>query len=127
MERGKERAELRAAGLKRLITELEGKRDRLLDEVAHKQGEAEAAAACIKRAYEMILDINKEEKSAAELEEKLQEERNRIAEEKKANAPRKAKVEKSLKGQKNSKKAEETIERARKARGAARARKKKED
>lgn len=118
MERGKERAELRTAGLRRLMLELENKRDQLLDEVAHKQGEAAAAEAVVKRIHEMVLDINKEERSAEELEEKLQEHREEKAKQKEENAPRKKAVDKALKGKKNSdpKKTKEVQARARAAR-----------
>jgi len=121
MERGKERAELRAQGLKRLMLELEEKRDRLLDEVAHKQGEVDLAEMSIRRIHEIILDINKEEKEAVALEEKVSKERERIAQEKKENRPRQSKVRESIKGEKNSDKGKKTVNRVRRARGAKRA------
>jgi len=124
MERGKERAELRSVGLKKLMLEFENKRDALLDEIAHKQGEAHLAEAAIKRIHEIILDINKEERTAQDLEEKLRAERANQAEQRKKNIPQKEKVEKFLKGKKNSGKTEEIQNRTRTARG--RARKKKE-
>ena len=123
MERGKERAELRSAGLRRLLLEMENKRDRLMDEVAHKQGEVSVAEATIKRIHEMILDINKEEKSALELEEKLQQQREEKKAQQEENRPRKEKAELVLNGKKNSSggKKPEIIERARRARGRKRA------
>lgn len=127
MDRGKERAGLRSAGLRRLMLELENKRDRLLDEVAHKQGEAEAAEQTIRRIHEMILDINKEEQSAVDLENAIREREKEEKEAKKKNAPRKKKVEKTLDGKKNSTKAKETVERAKRARATARKKKEKKE
>lgn len=120
MERGKERAELRTDGLKKLMIEFENKRDSLLDEVARKRGEADLAEAAIKRIHEMILDINKEEKSAQDLEDKLQAERAPQAEQKEKNASQKEKVEEALRGKKNSGKTKEIQNRARAVRGKAR-------
>lgn len=117
MERGKERAELRSQGLRRLLLELENKRDVLLDELAEKKGQVTTAEASIKRIHEMILDINKEEKEAEALEEKLKNQRAENAKQKKENAPRKEKFTENSKGEKNSTKKNATVERARKARG----------
>lgn len=118
MERGKERAELRANGLKRLMLELENRRDHLLDELSHKKGEVSAAEAVITRIHEMILDINKEEKSAAELEEDLQKQRADKARHKEENVPKKKAMDKALQGKKNSdpKRTKEVQSRAKKAR-----------
>lgn len=130
MERGKERAELRSAEMKRLLMELENTRDRLLDEVAHKQGEAYAMEATIKRLHQLILDINKDEQTALEMERIDREKQAALAQRaednakaKEENAPRRKKVEKALKGVKNSGRTKEIQERARSARGKKRAKK----
>jgi hypothetical protein len=123
MERGKERAELRAAEMKRLAVELENKRDRLLDEVAHKQGESAAIEATLKRIHEMILDINKDEQTHLGMglidqkkQEIVEERKKQKKIHKQENEPRKKKVEKALDGIKNHGRTKEIQERARKAR-----------
>lgn len=123
MDRGKERALLRTEDLRRLIGRLESQRDVIMDEVAQKQGELDAMEQVIKYAYEIILDVNKEEQAAEEkiIQEKkqrvLQEEGQKKAEkEKKATTSRKKKVEKKLDGLKNSTRTLEIQDRARAAR-----------
>lgn len=64
----KERANTRTQGLKDLLSQMEKERDGLLDEIANKRGQVEYAEKVIKRLYEKILDINKEEQQK-ELEE----------------------------------------------------------
>jgi len=59
----RERAELRNEQMKKLVLELEKKRDALLDQVAEYKGQASAVEEIIKRSYEMILDVNKEEQN----------------------------------------------------------------
>ncbi len=128
MDRGKERATLRTADLRRLIGQLESQRDITMDDLAKKQGELDTVERVIKHAYEIILDINKEEQLAEE--DIKQKEEQRILQEaaaekeKKAAARRKKKVEKKLDGLKNSTRTTETQERSRAGRARARARRK---
>lgn len=126
MERGKERADIRTGDMKRLIGELESRRDQLMDEVAKKQGECDMVERVIKRAYEIILDANKDEQAHKDMEELDRKNKEILAERKKAkkiadkeNAPRKKKVEKALDGIKNQPRVNETQERARQGRIAA--------
>lgn len=126
MERGKERADLRTGDLKRLIGELENHRDSLMDEVAKKQGECDATEKIIKRAYEIILDANKDEQVHKENEARDREKQTILTERKKAtsdndivNVPRKKKVEEALDGLKNHDRVKETQERARAGRKAS--------
>ncbi len=123
MERGKERAELRTGDLKRLLGELESRRDQLMDEVAKKQGECDMVERVIKRAYEIILDSNKDEQVHVEMEALDRKNKEILAERKKAkkiadkeNEPRKKKVEKAMDGIKNQPRVNETQERARQGR-----------
>lgn len=123
MERGKERADVRTGDMKRLIGELENRRDQLMDEVAKKQGECDMVERIIKRAYEIILDTNKDEQVHEENEARDREKQAIVAERKEArakndieNAPRKKKVEKALDGIKNQPRVNETQERARQGR-----------
>lgn len=126
MERGKERAELRTGDMKRLIGELENRRDQLMDEVAKKQGECDMVERIIKRTYEIILDANKDEQAHEDMEALDRKNKAILAERKKAkkiadkeNEPRKKKVEKALDGIKNHTRVNETQERARQGRIAA--------
>lgn len=77
-------ADLRSAGLKKLLAEMEGERDSLLDEVAEKKGRALQLERLITRTYELILDINKEEQQneAKKVAELLAEEKRKAEEEK---------------------------------------------
>jgi len=59
----KERAVLRNGALKKLLSEMEKKRDLLLDELSHKKGQVQQIEETIGRVYELILDINKEEQN----------------------------------------------------------------
>jgi hypothetical protein len=126
MERGKERAELRTGDIKRLIGELESRRDQLMDEVAKKQGECDMVERVIKRSYEIVLDANKEEQAHKDNEERDREKQVIVAERKEAraendvkNEPRKKKVEKAMDGLKNSTRTKSTQDRARSGRAAA--------
>lgn len=126
MERGKDRADLRTGDLRRLLGELESRRDQLMDEVAEKKGEVEMCEKVIKRTYEIILDANKDEQAHKDNEERDREKQAIVAERKvakeendKANAPRKKKVEKAMDGLKNSTRTKETQERARAGRAAS--------
>ena len=130
MERGKERADIRTGDMKRLLGELENRRDQLMDEVAKKQGECEMVEKIIKRTYEIILDANKDEQAHEEMEEIDRKNKEILAQRKKdkkiadkENAPRKAKVEKALDGIKNQPRVNETQERARQGRIAAKKKK----
>jgi len=132
MERGPERAGLRNGDLRRLLGELESQRDVLMDQAAKKQGEVEATERHIKRVYEIMLDVNKEEQAHAEQEEKNREKEAKLEaraeakkENAKKNAPRKKKVEKSMNGLKNHNRTGEIQERAREARAKNAAKKKK--
>ncbi len=132
MERGRERAELRNQDLKRLLGELEHQRDNLMDQAAKKQGEVDAVERIIKRTYEIILDVNKDEQAHKENEERDREKQEIVEERKKArakndkeNAPKKKKVEKKMDGLKNQPRTGEIQERARAARGKKAATKKK--
>ena len=123
MERGKERAEVRTGDRKRLIGELEERRDQLMDEVAKKQGECDMVERIIKRTYEIILDANKDEQVHEEMEELDRKNKEILADRKKAkkiadkeNEPRKKKVEKAMDGIKNQPRVNETQERARQGR-----------
>jgi hypothetical protein len=123
MERGKDRAELRTGDLKRLIGELESRRDQLMDEVAKKQGECDMIEKIIKRTYEIILDANKDEQAHEDMEALDRKNKEIMAERKKAkkiadkeNEPRKKKVEKAMDGIKNQPRVNETQERARQGR-----------
>ena len=115
MERGKERAELRTGDMKRLLGELENRRDQLMDEVAKKQGECDMVERIIKRTYEIILDANKDEQAHEDMEALDRKNKEIMAERKKAkkiadkeNEPRKKKVEKALDGIKNHTRVNET-------------------
>jgi hypothetical protein len=126
MERGKDRAELRTGDLRRLLGELETRRDGLMDEVAEKRGECEMIEKVIKRTYEIILDTNKDEQAHEENERRDREKQTIVAGRKEArakndkeNAPRKVKVEKAMDGLKNSTRTKETQDRARAGRTAA--------
>lgn len=126
MERGKDRAELRTGDLKRLMGELETRRDELMDEVAKKQGECDMIEKIIKRTYEIILDANKDEQVHEENEARDREKQAIVADRKEArakndveNEPRKKKVEKSMDGLKNSTRTKATQDRARAGRAAA--------
>jgi hypothetical protein len=126
MERGKERANLRTGDMKRLLGELETRRDQLMDEVAEKRGECEMVEKVIKRTYEIILDANKDEQVHEENEARDREKQAIVAERKEVrakneieNAPRKKKVEKAMDGLKNSTRVKETQERARAGRARA--------
>jgi len=126
MERGKDRADLRTGDLKRLLGELETRRDQLMDEVAEKRGECEMVEKVIKRTYEIILDANKDEQSHKDNEERDREKQEIVAGRKKVraknsieNAPRKKKVESAMDGLKNSTRTKETQDRARAGRAAA--------
>lgn len=101
MERGKERADLRIGPLRQMLFELEIKRDKLMDEVSHKQGEIVTTEIVIKRIYEMILDINKEEKEALSEKEGLPDDIKEVQEPE--NNSQKTKIDKVLNGKKNSK------------------------
>ena len=68
MSEFKERAEMRNEQTKKFLTELERKRDTTLDEIAFKKGQAELLEDIIKRCYELILDVNKEEQNNEVLE-----------------------------------------------------------
>jgi len=68
MSEFKERAMLRNEQTKKILTELERKRDSVLDEMAAKKGQAEILEDVIKRCYELILDVNKEEQNNEVLE-----------------------------------------------------------
>ena len=68
MSEFKERAEMRNEQTKKFLTELERKRDATLDEIAFKKGQAELLEDIIKRCYELILDVNKEEQNNEVLE-----------------------------------------------------------
>lgn len=123
MERGKERADVRTGDMKRLIGELENRRDQLMDEVAKKQGECDMVERVIKRAYEIILDTNKDEQVHKEMEALDRKNKEILEERKKAkkiadkeNEPRKKKVEKAMDGIKNQPRVNETQERARQGR-----------
>jgi hypothetical protein len=123
MERGKERAEVRTGDMKRLIGELESRRDQLMDEVAKKQGECDMVEKIIKRTYEIILDANKDEQAHEDMEALDRKNKEIMAERKKAkkiadkeNEPRKKKVEKAMDGIKNQPRVNETQERARQGR-----------
>lgn len=123
MERGKERAEVRTEDMKRLLGELENRRDQLMDEVAKKQGECDMAERIIKRAYEIILDANKDEQVHEDMEALDRKNKEILAERKKEkkiadkeNEPRKKKVEKAMDGIKNQPRVNETQERARQGR-----------
>lgn len=133
MERGKERADIRTGDLKRLLGELEIRRDQLMDEVAEKRGECEMIEKVIKRTYEIILDANKDEQAHKDQEEagrikdaKIEERKEKNAAASKENAPRRKKVEKVLDGIKNSTRTPEIQERTRKARGRKAGTKKKD-
>lgn len=80
----KERADLKTAQLRRLLSELEKNRDALLDEVANKKGRADQIEQTIARVYELILDTNKEEqqKEAEEITRLAKVEQDRQATEK---------------------------------------------
>ncbi|KKN19214.1 hypothetical protein LCGC14_0948100 [marine sediment metagenome] len=126
MERGKERAEIRTGDLKRLLGELENRRDQLMDEVAKKQGECDMVERIIKRTYEIILDANKDEQVHEETEALDRKNKKIIAKRKNAkkiadkeNEPRKKKVEKALNGIKNHTRVKETQKSVREGRIAA--------
>ena len=126
MERGKDRADLRTGDMKRLIGELETRRDQLMDEVAKKQGECDMVEKVIKRAYEIVLDANKDEQAHKDNEERDREKQEIVAERKvvkakndKDNVPRRKKVEKSMDGLKNSTRTKATQDRARAGRAAS--------
>ena len=57
----KEIADLKTSGLKKLLTELEDSRDKALDQIAFFKGKVETLENEVKRIYELIIDINKEE------------------------------------------------------------------
>jgi hypothetical protein len=123
MERGKERAEVRTGDMKRLLGELENRRDQLMDEVAKKQGECDMVERIIKRTYEIILDANKDEQAHEDMEALDRKNKEILAERKKAkkiadkeNEPRKKKVEAAMDGIKNQPRVNETQERARQGR-----------
>ncbi len=59
---GKDRAVLRNEQLVSLIKGWEQQRDVLMDEVAFRNGQVELLENLVKRAYEKVLDVNKEEK-----------------------------------------------------------------
>lgn len=88
MSEFKARADLRTEQIKKILLELESKRDELLDELAFKRGEASRLEYTIKRCYELILDVNKEEqhKEAEELAHKIQ----RTEEQKSVDGPAKS-------------------------------------
>ncbi len=123
MERGKERAGLRTGDMKRLLGELETRRDQLMDEVAKKQGECDMVERVIKRAYEIILDVNKDEQAHEDMkavDTKKQELIAQRKEDRKAhniiNDPKKAKVEEVMDGITNHDRTEEIQERTKEAR-----------
>jgi hypothetical protein len=70
MKKGKERADLRTAALKELLAELERKRDQLLNDIFKLKGELEATETFIKRTYDVVVDINKEERIGSKKESK---------------------------------------------------------
>lgn len=83
MSEFKERALLRNEQLKKMLTELERKRDSVLDEIAAKKGQSEILEDIIKRCYELILDVNKEEQNNEVLEisrKKREEEEQKLKE-----------------------------------------------
>jgi hypothetical protein len=125
MERGKERADIRTGDMKRLLGELENRRDQLMDEVAKKQGECEMVERIIKRTYEIILDANKDEQAHEEMEALDRKNKGILAQRKKdkvvadkENAPRKKKVEKEMDGLKNKGRTKEMQDRTKSARAA---------
>lgn len=131
MERGKERAELRTGDMKRLLGELENRRDQLMDEVAEKRGECEMIEKVIKRTYEIILDANKDEQVHKDMEDLDLKNKGILAERKKArtkarkeNEPRLEKVEKAMDGIKNKPRTKEIQARTKKARVAKKDKKK---
>ncbi|MBD3260970.1 MAG: hypothetical protein GF334_04710 [Candidatus Altiarchaeales archaeon] len=64
----KERADLRTEGLKNLLLDFERQRDKILDEIAFRKGQAELLEVLIRDTYNRILDINKEEQTKASQE-----------------------------------------------------------
>jgi len=60
---GKVRADLRTKQLKELLLIWEKDRDTLHDEIAYRKGQVELLEQWIKKAYELILDVNKEEQT----------------------------------------------------------------
>lgn len=81
MSEFKERASMRNEQMKKMLTELEKKRDSVLDEIASKKGQAEILEDVIKRCYELILDVNKEEQNneVLEIARKKKEEEQRLS------------------------------------------------
>lgn len=63
MSEFKNRADLRNNQIKKLLSILEVQRDVTLDEIAFKKGQSVILEQLIKKCYEMILDVNKEEQS----------------------------------------------------------------
>jgi hypothetical protein len=102
-ESRKEIADLRTGELKRLIAQLEGFRDQLLDRISFQKGQAEFAEDLIKQLHGKIVDINKEEKERYELEVKREEEEDAEKERQKEEAKRRAEDRKKLKGVKTPK------------------------
>ena len=92
--KGKEKADLRNQQLKKLIIEWEKQRDILYDEIAFRKGKVSLLEESIKKAYEMVLDVNKEE------QQKEQEELRALLEAEKSSKkpPRGAKTPKTKLG-----------------------------
>lgn len=82
MSEFKERALMRNEQMKKMLRELENKRDSVLDEIAGKKGQAELLEDVIKRCYELILDVNKEEQNneVLEISNKKREEEQKLKE-----------------------------------------------
>lgn len=89
MSEFKERALLRNEQMKKMLTELERKRDSVLDEIASKKGQVEILEDTIKRCYELILDVNKEEQNneVLEIARKKREEEQKLKEASEAVSP----------------------------------------